>query len=425
MVLLITLTILTSFMAIGLILLAFLLVRCTKPLHHLLIRYEERFRQWEITLEKQSQCMQGQEKILAEKITGIRAQLAEGLTKQQTHLDKYQILYLERLTENMQKSFSELQQQITHTLKTHAEMLTHQVKILTQDTNTHLKDISGQVEKRLSEGFEKTTAIFTNMLQRIAIIDEAQKKITELSGNVVSLQELLADKRSRGAFGEIQLANLIRNLLPEANFKFQYTFSNGKRADCVLFLPPPTGHIAVDAKFPLEYYRKIIDINLTLEEHKNAEQQFRQTIKKHIDDIASKYILPKETAEGAVMFIPAEAVFAEIHSHYGDLVDYAHKMHVWLVSPTTMMAILTTARAVVKDAATRKQVHIIQEHLTHLSQDFKRFESRMANLAKHIEQANEDVRAVNVSARKISNRFTKIEQVDLIEEEEDPLNILE
>ncbi|MHA7840477.1 MAG: DNA recombination protein RmuC [Gammaproteobacteria bacterium] len=400
-------------------LLAFLFQRRTTVIHHLLLRYDERFRQWDDTFNKQANNSQAQEARIIEKINGTREQLSESLSLQRSQLDKQQVLYLQQLLESMQKGFSELQQQVTYTLRNHSEMLTAQVKILTKDTNTHLKDISGQVEKRLSEGFEKTTAIFTDMVKRIAIIDEAQKKISELSGNVVSLQEILSDKKSRGTFGEVQLSNLIRNVLPETNFKFQYTLSNGKRPDCLLLLPEPTGHVAVDAKFPLEYYRKIIDERLTTAEQKLAEQQFRQVIKKHIDDIASKYIVAEETAEGAVMFIPAEAVFAEIHSHYDDLVEYAHKMRVWLVSPTTMMAILTTARAVLKDAATRKQVHIIQEHLGHLAQDFGRFEKRMDNLAKHIEQANEDVKAVNVSARKITSRFGKIEQVELIEENQE------
>ena len=231
---------------------------------------------------------------------------------------------------------------------------------------------------------------------------------------MVSLQEVLADKRSRGAFGEVQLTALIRNVMPESNFAFQHTLSNEKRVDCMLFLPEPTGNVAIDAKFPLENYRRMTDTSLARKSDRvSAEQQFRQDIRKHILDIANKYIIPGETSDGAVMFIPAEAIFAEIHGHYPELVELGQQMKVWMVSPTTMMAILTTARAVLKDAATRKQVHIIQEHLHLLGKDFERFQSRMDDLARHIELAHADVEKVQKSSQKITSRFNKIEKVEL------------
>jgi DNA recombination protein RmuC len=239
-----------------------------------------------------------------------------------------------------------------------------------------------------------------------------------LSGNVVSLKEILADKRSRGAFGEVQLSGLITNVMPPNSYAEQYTFGSGVRADCVLFLPEPTGTLCIDSKFPLESYQVMASPDRSDPERKQAEQQFRQDIKKHIKDIAEKYIIPGETADGAVMFIPAEAVFAEIHARFPDLVETAQQARVWLTSPTTMMAVLTTSRAVLKDAATRKQVHIIQDHLVALSKDFERFQSRMGNLAKHIDQANRDVEEVHTSARKISSRFEKIEKVELHQEPE-------
>jgi len=246
------------------------------------------------------------------------------------------------------------------------------------------------------------------------MIDEAQKKITELSSNVVSLKEILHDKRSRGAFGEVQLNALIHNMIPTQHFALQHTLSNGSRVDCILFLPDPTGNIAIDAKFPLENFRVFTDFNRSAEEKVQARQQFRQDIKKHIQTIQQKYIIPGETSDGALMFIPAEAVFSEIHAHFPDLVEYAHKARIWLASPTTLMAILTTASAVIKDCATRNQVHIIQKHLTQLANDFNRFEKRMDNLSKHIKQVNEHADEVNISARKISERFTKIEKVAII-----------
>jgi DNA recombination protein RmuC len=279
-----------------------------------------------------------------------------------------------------------------------------------------LNDISGQVEHRLNKGFEKTTETFTDVVKRLALIDEAQKRITELSSNVVSLQEVLTDKRSRGAFGEVQMAGLISNVMPEGSYALQHTLSNSTRVDCMMFLPEPTGHIAIDSKFPLDSFQKMMDNDATDADRLSAEKQFRLDIKKHIKDISEKYIIEGETADGAIMFIPAEAVFAEIHAHQPKLVDEAQRARVWMVSPTTLMAILTTARAVLKDSATRKQVHVIQEHLINLSKDFDRFRKRMDNLSKHIQQANKDVEEVNISATKISGRFEKIEKVEIKKE---------
>ncbi len=240
-------------------------------------------------------------------------------------------------------------------------------------------------------------------------IDEAQKKIDGLATNVVSLQELLGDKRSRGAFGEVQLEGLVRNLLPESAFEFQYTFANKTRADCVLKLPEPTGLVAVDSKFPLENYEGMFAEG----PDRISPAVFKTGVKKHIDDIAGKYIIPGVTSDGAVMFLPAEAVFAEIHAHHRDLVEYAHRKRVWIVSPTTLMAVLNTARAVLKDTETRKQVHIIQEELSKLGKDFALFDGRMKKLADHIRQAHEDAEKVQVSSRKISSHFARIERVEL------------
>src|SRR3989338_7601200 len=335
-------------------------------------------------------------------LTDLKETLQQALHQHRAQFDEHQLKSLKTLQESLQTTMAHIREEISK-----------RVDSLTQSTDQRLKEISGQVEKRLTAGFEKTTEVFTDVIKRLALIDEAQKKITELSTNVVGLQEILNDKRSRGAFGEIQLAGLIRNMLPESHFALQHTLKNGLRADCILFLPKPTGNIVIDAKFPLESYRFMTDQSLAATERQAATQQFKQDIKKHIQDIASKYIIPEETSDGAVMFIPAEAVFAEIHAHFPELNELAQHMHVWLVSPTTIMAILTTARAVLKDEATRQQVHIIREHLIMLSKDFSRFEERMDNLAKHVRLAHEDAEDVNKSAKKIASRFNKIEKVEL------------
>jgi DNA recombination protein RmuC len=298
-------------------------------------------------------------------------------------------------------------------LKSHSEAIAKQIAQLNHDTQYRLRAISTEVERRLESGFEKTNQTFVDVVKRLALIDDAQKKIAELSGNVVSLQEVLSDKRSRGAFGEVQLSTLIKNVLPTKNYAFQHTLSNNRIADCMLFLPEPTGNIAIDSKFPLESYARMTSFDVATSDKELAKRQFKQDIKKHLNDIASKYIIKGETSEGAMMFIPAEAIFAEIHAYHMDLVEMAHKLRVWMVSPSTMMAVLTTASAVLKDEATNEQVCLIREHLQRLSLDFSRFEKRMNNLAKHIDQAQQDVKDVHTSASKISRHFRNIENVEL------------
>ncbi|MFC7421320.1 DNA recombination protein RmuC [Iodobacter arcticus] len=301
-------------------------------------------------------------------------------------------------------------EQIQNALALTTTQLTATVGELTKTADAKLGEISGKVTERLDEGFKKTNETFANVMARLATIDEAQKKIDGLTTNVVSLQELLGDKRSRGAFGEVQLEHLIRNVLPNQVYEFQSTLSNGTRADCILRLPEPTGTVAVDAKFPLENYHRMFDGTI---DRAVASKAFRGDIKKHIDDISSKYIIPNETADGAVMFIPAEAVFAEIHAYHPELVQHAMTKRVWIVSPTTLMAVLNTARAVIKDVETRKQVHIIKEALGKLGQEFTRFDDRMKKLATHIRQVNDDVQQVSITSDKISRRFVEIEQVKL------------
>jgi len=355
--------------------------------------------------------------LLSERLNSSNDVLQQNLNKHRESFDARQLEALKIQQENLTQGMAEVRAQLSEALLQNGNELGKKVDALTRSTDERLKEISGQVDKRLNEGFEKTTATFADVVKRLAMIDEAQKKITELSGSVVSLQEVLADKRSRGAFGEVQLNSLVRNVMPENSFSFQHTLSNNTRVDCMLFLPEPSGNIAIDSKFPLESFRKITDLESGEADRLVAEKQFKKDIKKHINDIASKYIISGETSDGAVMFIPAEAVFAEIHAHHYGLVEEAQRARVWLVSPTTLMAVLTTARAVLKDSATRKQVHLIQEHLVSLAKDFSRFQTRMDNLSKHIAQANKDVNDVNTSAKKISSKFEKIEKVELLTED--------
>ena len=297
--------------------------------------------------------------------------------------------------------------------------LSRGMKVLVQSVDGRLDTLSGQVNQRLDEGFRKTNETFASVMARLATIDEAQKKIDGLTTNVVSLQELLGDKRARGAFGEVQLEALVQNMLPPDAYAFQAVLPNNTRVDCLLTLPAPTGKVAVDAKFPLENYHRMFDSAAAELDRRAAQQAFRADVKRHVDAIASKYILPGTTSDGAVMFLPAEAVFAELHAWHPEVVAYAQARRVWIVSPTTLMAVLNTARAVLKDVETRKQIHVIQDALGKLAKDFRRFDERMAALARHIEQANRDVQEVQTSSRKITAHFHKIESVQLDEEEDD------
>lgn len=369
--------------------------------------------QLDLTLTKQTESLTQQVHLLAER--------QENLLKQNFSAGLLKIQQLN--TESMQMQMKDVREQMDHSFKQHASGLTAHLESLSNHVRVHLNGLTEQVNQQLAKGFENTSSTFIDVIKRLTIIDEAQKKITELSTHVVSLQDILLDKKARGAFGEVQLESLISNMMPPSHYQMQHTLSNQKRADCILFLPEPTGNLVIDAKFPLETYQKMQQLDKNCHDRKLLQQQFKQDLQKHIKDIAEKYIIPEETADGAILFIPAESIFAEIHAHYPEIIALSQRLRVWLVSPSTLMAVLTTARAVLKDDATKKQVHIIQQHLQALAQDFNRFEKRMDKLSKHIDLAHQDVTEVNTSARKISQRFQKIEAVEL-EANKNPGNML-
>jgi DNA recombination protein RmuC len=341
----------------------------------------------------------------------LRAVVAEELRATRDALHNLRNEMLSQTLAKLAEQARADQELIQNSFRNATQHLASSIEALSKTVDGRLELIGGKVNERLDEGFKKTNETFVSVMARLATIDEAQKKIDGLTTNVVSLQELLGDKRSRGAFGEVQLEGLVRNILPPQAYSMQYTLPNGSRADCVLKLPEPTGMVAVDSKFPLENYHRMFDGGEV--ERGLAARQFKTDIKKHVDDISSKYIIPEVTSDGAVMFVPAEAVFAEIHAHHPEVVDYAMQRRVWVVSPTTLMAVLNTARAVMKDVETRKQVHIIKDELGKLGKDFGRFDERMKKLAEHIRQANKDVDDVQISSRKITEQFAKIERVEL------------
>ena len=291
---------------------------------------------------------------------------------------------------------------------------------LNKKIENRLDMMNTRVEERLSKGFEETTKTFGNVLERLSKIDEAQKKIESLSTNIVSLQDVLTDKKSRGIFGEIQLYQILASIFGEKNDKIyatQYKLSNGTIADSILFTPEPMGNIAIDSKFPLENYRKIYNQELTEIERIQARKDFVSNMKKHIDAISNKYIIENETSDQAILFLPAEAIFAEINAYHSDILDYANKKNVRITSPTTLMSILTIVQVTMKNIERNKYANIIHEELRKLQEEFVRYETRWTSLQKDIEKVTKDVKEIATTSTKISKRFTEISNVKIVENE--------
>lgn len=276
--------------------------------------------------------------------------------------------------------------------------------------------INDKVNERLEENFNKTNKTFTNIIERLSKIDEAQKKIDSLSGDIVSLQSILTDKKSRGIFGEVNLKHILSSVFGEKNDKIyhlQYSLPNGTIADAVLFTPEPLGTLAIDSKFPLENYRLMVDKNLSNSERDLHEKQFKIDIKKHIDAISSKYIIPGVTSNQAIMFLPAEAIFAEINAYHNDLIEYAYSKKVWIASPTTLMSSLTTIQILIKNIERDKYSKVVHDELVKLGVDFQRYKERWNKLSKSIETVTKDVDALNITSNKISKKFEAISDVKL------------
>ena len=291
---------------------------------------------------------------------------------------------------------------------------------LNKKIENRLDMMNTRVEERLSKGFEETTKTFGNVLERLSKIDEAQKKIESLSTNIVSLQDVLTDKKSRGIFGEVQLYQILASIFGEKNDKIyatQYKLSNGTIADSILFTPEPMGNIAIDSKFPLENYRKIYNQELTEIERIQARKDFVSNMKKHIDAISNKYIIENETSDQAILFLPAEAIFAEINAYHSDILDYANKKNIRITSPTTLMSILTIVQVTMKNIERNKYANIIHEELSKLQEEFVRYETRWTSLQKDIEKVTKDVKEIATTSTKISKRFTEISNVKIVENE--------
>ncbi len=279
--------------------------------------------------------------------------------------------------------------------------------------------INEKVTEKLDESLDKTNKTFTNVLERLSKIDEAQKKIDNLSGDIVSLQSILTDKKSRGIFGEVNLKHILSSVFGEKNdniYRLQYTLPNTTIADAVVFTPEPLGTVAIDSKFPLENYRLMVDKNKTPVERQAYEKQFKIDVKKHIDAIASKYIIPGVTSDQAMMFLPAEAIFAEINAYHYDLVEYAYKRRVWLTSPTTLISTLSMILMIIQNIERDKYANIIHEELNKLGIEFTRFKDRFDKLSKSIQTVNKDVENFQITTDKIKKKFDSINSVEIKED---------
>lgn len=316
---------------------------------------------------------------------------------------------LQTLEINTMKELQSFKDDLNKSLHNDFEHLNEQVE-------KRLLAVNEQVNLRLDQNFEKTNKTFTNVIERLSKIDEAQKKIDVLSSDIISLQSILTDKKTRGIYGEVHLKHLMSNIFGEKNdniYRLQYPLPNGTIVDCILFAPSPLGTIGIDSKFPLEHYQKMVDRRLSKEERMIAERQFKLDVKKHIDAIADKYIIKGVTSDQAIMFLPAEAIFAEINAYHQDLIDYAYRRRVFITSPTTLILTLTVIQMIIKNMEKDKYTSIIHEELNKLGLEFARYKERWDKLSKSIQTVNKDVENVSITADKISKKFTSINQVDI------------
>ena len=278
--------------------------------------------------------------------------------------------------------------------------------------------INDKVNERIDQNFEKTNKTFNSILERISKIDEAQKKIDGLSNEIISLQSVLTDKKTRGIFGEVNLNYILTSVFGDKNdniFKIQYKLNNGFIADAIVFAPAPLGTIVIDSKFPLENYQKMSDKTLSKEERLIHEKLFKSDVKKHIDAISSKYIVVGQTSQEAIMFLPAEAIFAEINAYHQDLLNYAYAKRVWITSPTTLMSTLSIIQMILKNMERDKYAKVIHEELNRLGVEFNKYRLRWDKLSRSIETVTKDVKDIHITTDKITKRFESISSVDLEE----------
>lgn len=286
---------------------------------------------------------------------------------------------------------------------------------LNEKIDVRLNQINERVNEKIDQNFEKTNKTFNSVLERLTKIDEAQKNIDDLSKDIISLQSVLTDKKTRGTFGEVNLNYILTSIFGEKRgiYDIQYKLVNGSISDAILFAPEPLGTICIDSKFPLENYERMTDKTKSKLERETAEKLFKADVKKHIDAIASKYIIPSVTSDEAIMFLPAEAVFAEINAYHPDLLKYAYSKKVWICGPTTLMSTLSTISMILKNIERDKYTKVIHEELNKLGMEFKRYKERWDKLSKSIDSVSSEVKDIHTTTDKISKKFESISSVDI------------
>ena len=316
---------------------------------------------------------------------------------------------LGKLEKNLNKDLGEFKFDINKYLNEDFNQLNNNVE-------EKLLLINEKVNERIDQNFEKTNKTFNSILERLTKIDEAQKKIDSLSSDIVNLQSVLTDKKTRGIFGEVNLNYILTSVFGERKGKIydiQHTMSNGYIADSILFAPEPLGTICIDSKFPLENFEKMTDKSLSSSERETASKLFKSDVKKHIDAISEKYIIPGETTDEAIMFLPAEAIFAEINAYHPDLVEYSYSKKVWICSPTTLMSTLTIIQMILKNMERDKYARVIHIELNKLSNEFSKYRERWDKLSRSIDTVTKDIKDINITTDKITKRFDSINSVDV------------
>ena len=318
------------------------------------------------------------------------------------------------------ESLAELRGQLSQMVQASNQQQQTLASQLSDQSSRMEQTLSGfrqQLGQSLQQQTQSTHDNLTKLSERLAVIDKANNQISELTGQVTQLHNILANKTERGAFGEVQLENLIKTVLPPNAYAFQVTLPNQKRADCVLKLPNPPGDIVIDSKFPLEAWHSLQNAE-TKAEQQAARKQLAIAVRGHVKDIQEKYIVAGTTAESACLFLPSEAVYAELHANMPDVIEASYKARVWIVSPTTMMATLNTVRAVLRDARMREQTAIIQAEMLKLLEDVSRLDTRVDNLNRHFSQAQKDITEIQTSTTRITKRSHKITELDVSDDED-------
>ncbi len=317
---------------------------------------------------------------------------------------------LDRQVQRLSDGQSQLAGGLAHVSEAQAASQAQMLRLMEQ----RLADVTRTMGENLEGASRRTAQSLGELQQRLAAIDRAQANIEKLSGDVLSLQDILSNKQTRGAFGEIQLNDIVGKALPRDSYALQAKLSNGKRADCLIRLPDPPGPIVIDAKFPLEAYEALRRAG-NRQEAKEAAAFFKTSVRKHIRDISERYIVEGETADGALMFLPSEAIYAELHGNHPDLVRESFAARVWIVSPTTCMATLNTMRAILKDARMREQAGAIRKALRQLHRDVELVVERTDRLRTHLRQAEDDLEGIGTAAARAGRRAARIDNFDFEE----------